>query len=84
LEGKIALISGGTTGMGAAIAKRFQTEGATMIATGANPETLEKAKKEPWASKSTSFFFHRNEKKYSIRAIRRQDPRAETAAKAHS
>jgi NADP-dependent 3-hydroxy acid dehydrogenase YdfG len=55
LEGKIALISGGTTGMGAAIAKRFQTEGATVIATGANPETLEKAKKEPWASKSTSF-----------------------------
>ena len=55
LEGKIALISGGTTGMGAAIAKRFQTEGATVIATGANPETLEKAKKQPWASKSTSF-----------------------------
>jgi NADP-dependent 3-hydroxy acid dehydrogenase YdfG len=46
LEGKIALISGGTTGMGAAIRKRFQTEGATVIATGANPETLEKAKKE--------------------------------------
>ncbi|MGH8147489.1 MAG: SDR family oxidoreductase [Rhodanobacteraceae bacterium] len=46
LEGKIALISGGTTGMGAAIAKRFQTEGATVIATGANPETLEKARKE--------------------------------------
>ncbi|CAE6705783.1 hypothetical protein LMG22931_01014 [Paraburkholderia nemoris] len=40
---------------GAAIAKRFQTEGATVIATGANPETLEKAKKEPWASKPTSF-----------------------------
>jgi hypothetical protein len=56
-----------------------------VIATGANPETLEKAKKEPWASKSTSFFYvYRNEKKYSICAIRRQDPRAETAAKAHS
>jgi NAD(P)-dependent dehydrogenase (short-subunit alcohol dehydrogenase family) len=46
LEGKVALVSGGTTGMGAAIAKRFQAEGATVVATGTNPETLEKAKKE--------------------------------------
>ena len=30
------------------------------------------------------FYVYRNEKKYAIRAIRRQDPRAETAAKAHS
>lgn len=51
LEGKIALISGGTTGMGSAIAKRFQTEGGTVIATGANPETLEKAKKDQIAAK---------------------------------
>ncbi|MGQ7932992.1 hypothetical protein [Paraburkholderia sp. D1E] len=49
--------------MGAAIAKRFQTEGATVIATGANPETLEKAKKEPWASKATSFLCSPKRKK---------------------
>lgn len=46
LEGKIALISGATTGMGAAIASRYLAEGATVIATGANPATLEKARKE--------------------------------------
>lgn len=63
LKDKIALISGGTTGMGVVVAKRFQTEGATMIATGANPETQEKAKKEPRASKSTSLsYVYRNEK----------------------
>ena len=32
--------------MGAAIAKRFQAEGAAVVATGANPETLAKARKQ--------------------------------------
>ena len=44
LDGKIALISGGTTGIGAASARLFQAEGATVIVTGSNPDTLEAAR----------------------------------------
>ena len=44
LQDKIALISGGTTGIGAATAKMFQAEGATVIITGSNPKTLEAAR----------------------------------------
>ena len=46
LQNKIALITGGTTGIGAATAKAFQAEGATVIVTGSNPKTLEKAQGE--------------------------------------
>ncbi len=46
LEGKIALITGGTSGIGAATAKRFQSEGAKVIVTGSNPKTLEVARHE--------------------------------------
>lgn len=44
LSNKVTLITGGTTGIGAATAKRFQTEGAKVIVTGSNPTTLEAAR----------------------------------------
>ena len=46
LNNKVALITGGTTGIGFASAKRFIDEGATVIVTGTNPETLELAQAE--------------------------------------
>lgn len=46
LEGKIALVTGGTTGIGFATAKRFIEEGATVVLTGRNPDTLEAARAE--------------------------------------
>jgi NAD(P)-dependent dehydrogenase (short-subunit alcohol dehydrogenase family) len=44
LSGKVALITGGTTGIGAATAKRFQAEGAIVIVTGSNTATLQAAR----------------------------------------
>src|SRR5271163_1759594 len=45
LKNKIALITGGTSGMGAATAKRFHEEGATVIVTGSNPGSVDAARK---------------------------------------
>jgi len=45
LENKIVVITGGTSGMGAATAKRFHAEGATVIVTGSNPTSVEASRK---------------------------------------
>ena len=46
LTGKNALITGGTSGIGLATAKLFQTEGATVIVTGRSEPALSQATKE--------------------------------------
>ncbi len=46
LQNKIALITGGTSGIGAATAKRFKAEGATVIVTGSTEASVEAARKE--------------------------------------
>jgi len=46
LNGKVALITGGTTGIGAATAKRFLSEGARVIVTGRTPGSLEEFRKQ--------------------------------------
>ena len=46
LQNKIAVITGGTTGIGLATAERFASEGATVIVTGRNPETLASAQEQ--------------------------------------
>ena len=46
LQGKRALITGGTTGIGIETARHFLNEGARVAITGRNPATLEAARKE--------------------------------------
>ena len=46
LEGKVAIVSGGGTGIGAATARRFAREGAKVVVTGRRPEPLEEVAAE--------------------------------------
>ncbi len=46
LHNKIAVITGGTSGIGLATAKRYAEEGATVVITGRNQEALDKAVEE--------------------------------------
>lgn len=46
LQGKRTLITGGTSGIGLETAKQFLEEGARVIVTGVNPESIAKAKAE--------------------------------------
>jgi NAD(P)-dependent dehydrogenase (short-subunit alcohol dehydrogenase family) len=46
LDNKVAIITGGTTGIGLAAARLFAAEGAKVTVTGSNPKTLEAARAE--------------------------------------
>ena len=45
LEGKVAVVTGGNSGIGLATAKRFQEEGARVVISGRSKKTLDEAVK---------------------------------------
>jgi NAD(P)-dependent dehydrogenase (short-subunit alcohol dehydrogenase family) len=46
LEGKVAVITGGNSGIGLATAKEFKEQGARVVITGRDQKTLDEAKRE--------------------------------------
>ncbi|GHO97893.1 short-chain dehydrogenase [Reticulibacter mediterranei] len=46
LRGKVAVVTGGNSGIGLAVARAFHTHGASVVIAGRNSETLEKAAQE--------------------------------------
>ena len=46
LEGKVALVTGGNSGIGLATAKEFKEQGARVVITGRDQQTLDEAKRE--------------------------------------
>src|ERR1700733_10494838 len=52
LEGKVAVITGGNSGMGLATAKRFVAEGASVVITGRRQKELDEAVKDIGSSKA--------------------------------
>ena len=57
LDGKIALITGGTSGIGEASAKLFAEEGATVIVVGRNKNKGAEIEKEIQKYNPKSFYF---------------------------
>ena len=46
LEGKVAVVTGGNSGIGLATAKEFREQGAQVVITGRDQQTLNEAKEE--------------------------------------